>query len=34
MHFDPDGVPPKELDGLRDFRKFLDQIQNIVGHAK
>jgi CBS domain-containing protein len=30
MHFDPDGVPPKELDSLRDFTKFLNQIQNIV----
>ena len=26
MHFDPDGVPPKELDSLRDFTKFLNQI--------
>ena len=31
MHFDPDGVPPKELESLRDFTKFLNQIQNIVG---
>ncbi len=34
MHFDPDGVPQKELDGLRDFTKFLNQIQNIVGRTK
>jgi CBS domain-containing protein len=33
MHFDPDGVPPKELDSLRDFTKFLNQIQNIVART-
>jgi CBS domain-containing protein len=33
MHFDPDGVPSKELDSLRDFTKFLSQIQNIVARA-
>jgi CBS domain-containing protein len=30
MHFDSDGVLPKELDSLRDFKKFLNQIENIV----
>ncbi|PDT82306.1 hypothetical protein CO669_34515 [Bradyrhizobium sp. Y36] len=34
MHFDPDGVPPKELDSLRDFTKFLSHIQNIVARSK
>jgi CBS domain-containing protein len=34
MHFDPDGVPPKELDSLRDFTKFLNQIQIIVARTK
>lgn len=30
MHFDPDGVPPKELGNLRDFTRFLNQIQSII----
>ena len=30
MHFDSDGVLPKELDSLRDFKKFLNQVQNII----
>ncbi|MBR1284904.1 CBS domain-containing protein [Bradyrhizobium sp. AUGA SZCCT0177] len=30
MHFDSDGVLQKELDSLRDFKKFLNQIQSII----
>jgi CBS domain-containing protein len=30
MHFDSDGVLPKELDSLRDFKKFLNQVENII----
>lgn len=30
MHFDSDGVLPKELDSLRDFKNFLHQVQNII----
>jgi hypothetical protein len=30
MHFDSDGVLPRELDSLRDFKTFLNQIQNII----
>ncbi|WGS22310.1 MULTISPECIES: hypothetical protein [unclassified Bradyrhizobium] len=30
MHFDSDGVLPKELDNLRDFKSFLNQIQSII----
>jgi CBS domain-containing protein len=33
MHFDSDGVLPKELDNLRDFTKFLNQIQNIISRV-
>jgi hypothetical protein len=34
MHFDPDGVPPTELDSLRDFTKFLNHIQIIAVRTK
>jgi len=30
MHFDSDGVLPKELDNLRDFKKFLNHVQIIL----
>lgn len=30
MHFDSDGVLPKELESLRDFKAFLNKIQNII----
>lgn len=29
MHFDPDGIPPKDLETLREFTRFLQQLQNI-----
>lgn len=29
MHFDPDGVPPSDLERLRDFAKFLQRLQTI-----
>jgi CBS domain-containing protein len=29
MHFDPDGVPPEDLDRLRKFADFLYKLQNI-----
>lgn len=29
MHFDPDGIPPKDLDRLRDFTKFLNRLQAL-----
>lgn len=29
MHFDPDGIPPGDLDRLRDFTRFLQLLQGI-----
>jgi CBS domain-containing protein len=29
MHFDPDGIPPGDLDRLRDFTRFLQRLQGI-----
>jgi CBS domain-containing protein len=29
MHFDPDGIPPEDLEQLRDFAKFLQRLQNV-----
>jgi CBS domain-containing protein len=29
MHFDPDGIPPSDLDHLRDFARFLQRLQSI-----
>jgi hypothetical protein len=29
MHFDPDGIPPTDLDRLRDFARFLQRLQSI-----
>jgi CBS domain-containing protein len=34
VHFDSDGVLPKELDSLRDFKKFLNEIQSIISPSK
>ncbi len=30
MHFDPDGIPAKDLKKLQDFSKFLKKISSIV----
>jgi hypothetical protein len=30
MHFDPDGIPPADLEQLRDFAHFLQRLQ-IIG---
>ncbi len=27
MHFDPDGIPPEDLEVLRDFSQFLQKLQ-------
>ncbi len=29
MHFDPDGIPPEDLERLRDFARFLQRLQGI-----
>ena len=29
MHFDPDGIPPDDLERLRDFARFLQRLQSI-----
>lgn len=29
MHFDPDGIPPSDLETLREFTRFLQRLQNI-----
>lgn len=29
MHFDPDGIPEKELQTLREFARFLQRLQII-----
>jgi len=29
MHFDPDGIPPHDMDSLRDFARFLQRLQLI-----
>jgi hypothetical protein len=29
MHFDPDGIPPSDLERLRDFAHFLQRLQTI-----
>lgn len=29
MHFDPDGIPPEDLERLRDFARFLHRLQTI-----
>jgi hypothetical protein len=29
MHFDPDGIPPGDVDHLRHFSRFLRQLRNI-----
>ena len=34
MHFDSDGVLPRELDNLRDFKTFLNHIQSITSPNK
>lgn len=34
MHFDSDGVLPKELEQLRDFKAFLNKIQTIASHNR
>ena len=34
MHFDSDGVLPKELEQLRDFKAFLNRIQAIASHNR
>lgn len=31
MHFDPDGIPPRQLGRLRDCASFLKSIQPLVG---
>lgn len=33
MHFDPDGLPDKELDMLRDFVRFLRRIKELTHKA-
>ena len=32
MHFDPDGVPPEDLERLRDHTKFLRRLHNLLMH--
>lgn len=29
MHFDPDGIPPEDLERFRDFARFLQRLQGI-----
>ena len=29
MHFDPNGIPEKDLQTLREFARFLQRLQNI-----
>jgi hypothetical protein len=29
MHFDPDGIPPDDLERLREFARFLQRLQSI-----
>lgn len=29
MHFDPDGIPPCDLEGLREFARFLQKLEAI-----
>ena len=29
MHFDPDGIPPDDLETLREFTRFLQRLQSI-----
>ena len=29
MHFDPDGIPPVDLDALRDFTRFLQRLRYL-----
>jgi CBS domain-containing protein len=29
MHFDPDGIPPDDLERLRDFARFMQRLQGI-----
>jgi hypothetical protein len=32
MHFDPDGVPPSDLERLRDYTRFLNRLRRLVGN--
>jgi CBS domain-containing protein len=35
MHFDPDGIPPQDLESLRDFAQFLQRLHLVgVPHRK
>jgi hypothetical protein len=29
MHFDPDGIPEKDLQAIREFARFLQRLQII-----
>jgi len=29
MHFDPDGIPEKDLQAIREFARFLQRVQII-----
>ena len=29
MHFDPDGIPPDDMEALRDFARFLQRLQTM-----
>ena len=29
MHFDPDGIPPADLERLRDFAGFMQKLQTM-----
>jgi CBS domain-containing protein len=31
MHFDPDGVPPSDLERLRDYTRFLSRLRVLIG---
>lgn len=33
MHFDPDGVPPSDLERLRDYTRFLRRLHLLVGRG-
>lgn len=32
MHFDPDGVPPSDLERLRDYTRFLNRLRRLIGN--
>ena len=33
MHFDPDGIPERDLQAIREFARFLQRIQIIDAHG-